>query len=227
MERGGGGVIWCHRQRLLIKAKPSLFKYSSENDSKGKSHQIEWLLHKMYCIPVKLTSNRLMKTLREEVMARGGLHPRINNVRARVWACVCMWVRVHVCVSTRVSGASFVVASFQKRHQAGVQMCEDWSVLMWEETLLRGTRQDWTREDGGEVMVLTCVWCQRIKNKGPHNQPRVTTRPEQLVVFSTFIPIGLCWQPGLSALGCAAHTSIQLKPNFLLCARETRSWGSR
>lgn len=96
--------MWSHRQRLIIRAKISLLKCGSENNSRGKSHQIKWSLHEIYRIAVKFPSNnRLAKTLWEEVMARGGLHPTINVcVCARV--CVHVWVPVHTCVSKSVSG---------------------------------------------------------------------------------------------------------------------------
>lgn len=151
--------MWYHRQRLIIKAKISLFKCGSEYNSRGKSYQIKRSLHEIYCIAVTFLSNRLAKTLWEEVTARGGLDPTIN---------MCVWVPVHVCVCLWECQESWpVVASFWKICQLEGQMWKDWNVFRRDGTLCRVTWWAWARKKG--KMGRSHVWCQWMKKKSQRN----------------------------------------------------------
>lgn len=200
-----------------------MFKCSSENNSKGKSHQIQWSLKFI----VRLSSSQVIladQTVWKEVMARGSLHPTINNV----WVCtsvfvhMCACLRECVCVSVRVSGA-FTWSCFISEETAVRRAdVEPWSMFSWEETRHRGTQWARTRKNGGEMMVLTCRRCQWIEKKRPRNSSVKCTnfkeywQPAQNSWGRScpFIPIGCFWQPGLAVAGHAAHTSVQSKPDF-------------
>lgn len=142
------------------------------------------------------------------------------HMRACAYMCACLCECM--CVSVRVSGAftcSCFISEETAVRRAGV---EPWRVFRREETRHRGTQWARTRNNGEEMMVLTCTRCQWLEKKRPHNPSEKCTdfkgywEPAQSSWGRShpFIPIGCSWQPGLSAAGRAAHTSIQSKPDF-------------
>lgn len=150
------GVMWYHRQRLIIKAKISLFKCGSENNSRGKAIRSNDLcMTFIVLLSHSLVTNRLAKTLWEEVTARGGLDPTIN---------VCMWVPVHACVCLWECQESWpVVASFWKRCHLEGQMWKDWNVFRRDGTPRGVTWWAWAKKKG----KMGRQWMKKKSQRNP------------------------------------------------------------